>query len=42
VLLYRVILFWVPLLTGAVAFASLRRALAADERLDLCRPTQLS
>jgi uncharacterized membrane protein YbhN (UPF0104 family) len=38
VLLYRVILFWVPLLTGAVAFASLRRALAADERPDLCRP----
>jgi uncharacterized membrane protein YbhN (UPF0104 family) len=38
VLLYRVILFWVPLLTGAVAFASLRRALAQDERADLCRP----
>ena len=38
VFLYRVILFWVPLLTGAVAFASLRRALAADERADLCRP----
>jgi uncharacterized protein (TIRG00374 family) len=39
VLLYRVILFWVPLLTGAVAFASLRRALAQDERVDLCRPS---
>src|SRR3954468_5834703 len=38
VLLYRVILFWVPLLTGAVAFASLRRALAQDDRADLCRP----
>jgi uncharacterized protein (TIRG00374 family) len=38
VLQYRVILFWVPLLTGGVAFASLRRALAADERADLCRP----
>jgi uncharacterized membrane protein YbhN (UPF0104 family) len=38
VVLYRVILFWVPLLTGGVAFASLRRALAADERADLCRP----
>jgi uncharacterized protein (TIRG00374 family) len=38
VLLYRVVLFWVPLLTGAVAFASLRRALAEDERQDLCRP----
>jgi uncharacterized protein (TIRG00374 family) len=38
VVLYRVILFWVPLLAGAVAFPSLRRALAADERPDLCRP----
>jgi uncharacterized membrane protein YbhN (UPF0104 family) len=38
VLLYRVILFWLPLLLGAVAFASLRRALAQDERHDLCRP----
>jgi uncharacterized membrane protein YbhN (UPF0104 family) len=41
VLLYRVILFWIPLLTGAVAFASLRKALAEDEREDLCRPPQL-
>jgi uncharacterized membrane protein YbhN (UPF0104 family) len=40
VLLYRVILFWIPLLTGAVAFASLRKALAADEREDLCGPTR--
>jgi uncharacterized membrane protein YbhN (UPF0104 family) len=40
VLLYRVILFWVPLLTGAVAFASLRRALAQDERADLCQPVR--
>jgi uncharacterized protein (TIRG00374 family) len=38
VLLYRVILFWIPLLLGAVAFFSLRRALAEDERVDLCRP----
>jgi uncharacterized membrane protein YbhN (UPF0104 family) len=38
VLLYRVILFWIPLLTGAVAFASLRKALAQDMRDDLCRP----
>ena len=38
VLLYRVILFWLPLLLGAVCFASLRRALAKEERLDLCRP----
>jgi uncharacterized protein (TIRG00374 family) len=38
VLLYRVILFWLPLLLGAVAFWSLRKALAEDERHDLCRP----
>jgi uncharacterized membrane protein YbhN (UPF0104 family) len=38
VLLYRVILFWLPLLTGAVALASLRRALAEDKRADLCAP----
>jgi uncharacterized protein (TIRG00374 family) len=42
VLLYRVILFWIPLLTGAVAFASLRKALADDERQDLCRPVQVT
>jgi uncharacterized membrane protein YbhN (UPF0104 family) len=42
VLLYRVILFWIPLLTGAVAFASLRKALADDERQDLCHPTVVS
>jgi uncharacterized membrane protein YbhN (UPF0104 family) len=40
VLLYRVILFWIPLLTGAVAFSSLRRALAQDERPDLCTPVR--
>jgi uncharacterized protein (TIRG00374 family) len=38
VLLYRVILFWLPLVTGGVAFVSLRRALAQDVRPDLCRP----
>jgi uncharacterized membrane protein YbhN (UPF0104 family) len=32
VLAYRLILFWLPLLAGVVAFASLRRALAADDR----------
>jgi hypothetical protein len=37
-----VILFWVPLLTGAVAFVSLRKALADDERRDLCRPVQVT
>jgi len=41
VLLYRVVLFWIPLLTGAVAFWSLRRALAEDRRLDLCHPPQI-
>ena len=42
VLLYRVVLFWIPLLTGAVAFASLRKALADDQRLDLCHPPSIS
>ena len=36
VLLYRVILFWLPLLIGAVAFVSLRRALNDPDRPDLC------
>jgi uncharacterized membrane protein YbhN (UPF0104 family) len=36
VLLYRVILFWLPLLLGAVCFVSLRRALNDPERPDLC------
>ena len=35
VLIYRVILFWVPLLIGAVAFASLRRSLSSDSNADL-------
>jgi len=38
VLAYRVILFWLPLIGGAVAFASLRRELADPERPDLCAP----
>jgi uncharacterized protein (TIRG00374 family) len=38
VLAYRVILFWVPLLLGAIAFFSLRRALAEPQRADLCEP----
>ena len=42
VLVYRVILFWLPLLAGAVAFASLRKALAEDRRLDLCHPPNIS
>jgi uncharacterized membrane protein YbhN (UPF0104 family) len=38
VLAFRLILFWVPLIGGAVAFASLRRALARKERLELRAP----
>jgi uncharacterized protein (TIRG00374 family) len=38
VLAYRLILFWLPLLGGVVAFLSLRRALADEERHDLCFP----
>ena len=38
VLAYRVILFWLPLMGGAVAFVSLRRALAEPQRPDLCEP----
>ncbi|HEX6389363.1 MAG TPA: flippase-like domain-containing protein, partial [Solirubrobacteraceae bacterium] len=37
VLLYRVILFWLPLLGGAIAFNSLRRGLERPDRPDLCR-----
>ncbi len=36
VLVYRVILFWLPLLVGAVAFISLRRALNSPDRPELC------
>jgi uncharacterized membrane protein YbhN (UPF0104 family) len=38
VLAYRVILFWLPLLLGAPAFLSLRRALDRFVRPDLCEP----
>jgi uncharacterized membrane protein YbhN (UPF0104 family) len=38
VLAYRLILFWLPLIGGAVAFAMLRRALDRAERPDLCEP----
>jgi uncharacterized membrane protein YbhN (UPF0104 family) len=38
VLAYRVILFWLPLVVGAGAFWSLRRALNRPERPDLCYP----
>jgi uncharacterized protein (TIRG00374 family) len=36
VLVYRVILFWLPLLVGGVAFLSLRRALNRPDRPELC------
>jgi uncharacterized membrane protein YbhN (UPF0104 family) len=38
VLLYRVVLFWVPLLMGVPAFVSLRRGLDDTRRPDLCLP----
>ena len=36
ILAYRVILFWLPLIVGAIAFASLRRGLNRPDRPDLC------
>jgi uncharacterized protein (TIRG00374 family) len=36
VVIYRVILFWLPLLLGAVAFISLRRGLNRPDRPELC------
>ena len=36
VVVYRVILFWLPLLAGAVAFISLRRGLNKPDRPELC------
>jgi uncharacterized membrane protein YbhN (UPF0104 family) len=38
VLAYRVILFWLPLLLGGVAFTKLRKGLADPSRPDLCDP----
>ncbi len=35
---YRVILFWLPLTLGGIAFAQLRRGLENPERADLCDP----
>src|SRR4051812_7146095 len=37
VLIYRMILFWFPLIGGAVAFVSLRRGMRDPSRPDLCR-----
>lgn len=42
VLAYRIILFWLPLVGGAVAFALLRRALDQAERPDLCTPVAVA
>jgi uncharacterized protein (TIRG00374 family) len=36
VLVYRVILFWLPLLVGGAAFAGLRRGLNSPDRPELC------
>jgi hypothetical protein len=36
VLAYRVVLFWLPLVVGAIAFLSLRRGLNDPDRPDLC------
>jgi uncharacterized membrane protein YbhN (UPF0104 family) len=38
VLAYRVILFWLPLIVGGAAFASLRKGLNRPDRPDLCHP----
>ena len=38
VLLYRVVLFWIPLVMGVPAFISLRRGLDDERRPDLCLP----
>jgi uncharacterized protein (TIRG00374 family) len=38
VLAYRLILFWLPLIVGAVAFVSLRRGFNDATRPDLCAP----
>jgi uncharacterized membrane protein YbhN (UPF0104 family) len=42
VLAYRLILFWLPLIGGAIAFGLLRRALERAERPDLCDPIPLA
>ena len=35
-LAYRLVLFWLPLVVGGLAFLMLRRGLNAPERPDLC------
>ena len=39
---YRLILFWLPLLLGSVAFARLRKGLDDPSRPDLCDPLRRS
>jgi uncharacterized protein (TIRG00374 family) len=39
VLAYRLILFWLPLIIGAICFWSLRRSLDQPDRPDLCLPS---
>lgn len=36
ILAYRIVLFWLPLLVGGIAFVSLRRGLNRPDRPDLC------
>ncbi len=38
ILFYRVILFWLPLLLGGIAFGSLRKGLQDPDRPDICDP----
>jgi uncharacterized membrane protein YbhN (UPF0104 family) len=38
VVVYRVILFWLPLIVGGLSFVSLRRAIDEEGRRDLCSP----
>jgi uncharacterized membrane protein YbhN (UPF0104 family) len=38
VLGYRVILFWLPLIVGGIAFAALRRDMPAGQELASCAP----
>jgi uncharacterized membrane protein YbhN (UPF0104 family) len=38
ILAYRVILFWLPLILGGLAFASLRKGLNDPDRPDICDP----
>ena len=38
VLGYRVILFWLPLILGGIAFASLRRDMPEEGELSACSP----